>query len=593
MQLAAVSFQRKRTFNTHFVSTEPQPIASSPQLTATRKSRDLTRFAMVVGALLLFNFVGQRLFFRLDLTEEKRYTMSDATKQLLENLKEPVTVTVYLDGDFPPAFRRLQQAVRETLNEMQVYGGANLHYVFVDPSAASTEKARNEYYATLLKKGLRPTNLGANENGKRVEKIIFPWATVAAGGKEQPVLLLRGNQAAPSDVRLNQSIEGLEYELASAIRKLSPGQRKRIGVLEGHGELSNAEAGDIIGSLQQYYDVFRVDLTKARPQDLSSLSAIIVAKPATAYTEPEKFKLDRFITQGGNALFFVDAMRVNLDSANRGGMLSFPLPLNLDDLLFKYGVRINPDLMLDLNSGVIPLVTGTLGEKPKVEPMPWQFYPLINNFSQHPITRNLDAVYTKFVSSLDTVKATGIRKTPLMFTSRYTRVLPSPVPVNLNDARLEPDQKLYKQRFMPVAYLLEGQFKSLYANRAEPGTTQFQPAQSAQARPSKVLVLSDGDFIRSELDPKTGRPFRLGFDRMANTEFANRELVLNAVDYMLDESGLIAVRGKQITLRPLDKLKVAEQRSRWQALNLVVPLALLGVFGAVRAWRRKQRYASF
>ncbi|MCB2379149.1 gliding motility-associated ABC transporter substrate-binding protein GldG [Hymenobacter sp. BT635] len=570
--------------------------SDTPELSApatSRKRRDLLRFLAVIGALLLLNFLAQQFFFRLDLTQEKRYTMAPATKQLLSTLKQPVTVTVYLDGDFPPGFRRLQQSVRETLNEMQVYGGSNLHYVFVDPSAAGSEKARNEYYASLIKKGLRPTNLGANENGKRVEKIIFPWATVAAGGKEEQVLLLRGNQAAPSDVRLNQSIEGLEYELASAVRKLNPGQRKRIGVLEGHGELSNAEAGDIIGSLQQYYDVFRVDLRKTRPQDLRTLSAIVVAKPSTPYTEPEKFKLDQFITQGGNALFFVDAMRVNLDSANRGGMLSFPLDLNLEDQLFKYGVRVNPDLLLDLNSGVIPLVTGTEGDKPKVEPMPWQFYPLINSFSKHPITRNLDAVYTKFVSTIDTVKAAGIRKTPLMFTSRYTRVLPAPVPINFNDARLEPNQKLYKESFKPVGYLLEGQFQSLYANRAEPGTSNFQSAAAANAKPSKVLVISDGDFIRSELDPKTGNPYRLGFDRLANTEFANRELVLNAVDYMLDESGLISVRGKQITLRPLDKLKVIEQKSRWQLLNLAAPLVLLGLFGALRAWRRKRRYASF
>lgn len=577
------------------MSTEQQPIANSQQLTANKaagnKRRDLLRFVAVVAGLLLLNFLGQQFFFRLDLTQEKRYTMSAATRQLLTNLKQPVTVTVYLDGDFPPPFRRLQQSVRETLNEMQVYGGSNLKYVFIDPSAASTEKARNEYYQTLFKKGLSPTNLGANENGKRVEKIIFPWATVSAGGKEQRVLLLRGNQAAPSDVRLNQSIEGLEYELASAIRKLSPGKRKLIGVVEGHGELSNTEAGDLIGSLSQFYDVYRVDLSKVR--DLRALNAVIVAKPATAYSEIEKFKLDQFITQGGNALFFVDAMRVNLDSAARTGMLSFPQPLGLDDLLFKYGVRVNADLILDLNSGVIPLVTGMEGNKPKVEPMPWQFYPLINNFSTHPITRNLDAVYTKFVSTMDTVKATGIRKTPLFFTSRYSRVLPSPVPVNLNDARLEPDRKLYKDKFKPVAYLLEGQFSSLYANRAEPGTTRFQPATSPQAKPAKVLVVSDGDFVRSDLDPKTGQPFRLGFDRLANTEFANRELVLNAVDYMLDETGLISVRGKQITLRPLDKLKVIEQRSRWQLLNLVAPLVLLGVFGAVRAWRRKRRYASF
>jgi len=574
------------------VSTEQRPTANSSQLTAKRKQRDLLTFAAIVGGLLLFNFVAQRFFFRLDLTEEKRYTMSPATKALLRDLKQPVTITVYLTGDFPPAFRRLEQGVRETLTEFQVYGGANLTYLFIDPSAGSTEAARNQFYQSLFKKGLKPTNLGATENGKRVEKIIFPYAVVSVGAVDKPVLLLRGNQAAPADVRLNQSIEGLEYELASTIRTLVPALRKRIGVVEGHGELTNAQAGDMLGSWQQQYDVFRVTLSKV--QDLSALDAIVVAQPKTPYSEAEKFKLDQFITRGGRALFFIDALRVDLDSVSRNGAaLATPYNLNLDDLFFKYGLRVNQNLLLDLNSGQIPLVTGRDGDKPKIEPMPWQLYPLINRFSPHPITRNLDAVYLKFTGSLDTVKAIGIRKTALLTTSRYTRALPAPVPINFNDARLEPNPKLYQKGFQPVGYLLEGQFPSLFANRARPGTLQFQPPVPTNARPSKILVLADGDFIRSEIDPKTGNPFRLGFDRLANTEFANRELVLNATDFLLDETGLIAVRGKQITLRPLDKVRLAEQRRRWQLLNLGAPLALLGAFGAVRAWRRKRRYAGF
>jgi gliding-associated putative ABC transporter substrate-binding component GldG len=559
---------------------------------ASRKRRDLLTFAAILGLLLLFNFTAQRFFFRLDLTEEKRYTMSDATKKLLRDLKQPVTITVYLTGDFPPAFRRLEQGVRETLTEFQVYGGANLNYIFIDPSAASTEAARNAFYQSLLKKGLKPTNLGATENGKRVEKLIFPYAVVSVGGKDKPVLLLRGNQAAPADVRLNQSIEGLEYELASTIRTLVPALRKRIGVIEGHGELTNVQAGDMLGTWQQQYDVFRVTLSKVK--DLRALDAVVVAQPKTPYTEDEKFKLDQFITQGGRALFFVDALRVDLDSVSRNGAsLATPYNLNLDDLFFKYGLRLNQNLLLDLNSGQIPLVTGMDGNKPKIEPMPWQLYPLINKFSPHPITRNLDAVYLKFTGNLDTVKAKGIRKTLLMTTSRYTRVLPAPVPINFNDARLEPNPKLYQKGFQPIAYLLEGQFTSLFANRARPGTLQFQPEKSPDAKPSKVLVIADGDFIRSDVDPKTGNPYRLGFDRLANTEFANRELVLNATDYLLDETGLIAVRGKQITLRPLDKVKLAEQRRLWQLLNIGAPLALLGLFGALRVWRRKRRYASF
>lgn len=558
----------------------------------SRKQQDVLRFVGILGLLLLFNFAAQRFFFRLDLTEEKRYTMSAATKKLLQELKQPVTITVYLTGDFPPAFRRLEQGVRETLTEFQVYGGANLTYVFVDPSAAGTETGRNQFYSALFKKGLKPTNLGATENGKRVEKIIFPWAVVSVGGHDKNVLLLRGNQAAPADVRLNQSIEGLEYELASTIRTLAPGPRRRIGVVQGHGELTNAEAGDILGAWQQQYDVYRVNLSQVA--DLGSLDALVVAKPKTAYTEPEKFKLDQFITHGGRAMFFLDALRVDLDSVSRNGAaLATPYALNLDDLLFKYGLRLNPNLLLDLNSGQIPLVTGMEGNKPKIEPMPWQLYPLINRFSPHPITRNLDAVYLKFVGNLDTVKAVGIRKTPLLTTSRYTRVLPAPVPINFNDARLEPNPKLYQSGFQPIGYLMEGRFSSLFANRVEPGTMRYQPEQDAKAKPSKVLVIADGDFIRSDLDPKTGRPFRLGFDRLANTEFANRELVLNATDYLLDETGLIAVRGKQITLRPLDKVKLAEQRLRWQLLNLGAPLVLLAAFGALRVWRRKRRYAAF
>ena len=565
--------------------------ATIPAL-SSRKQRDLLMFVAILGGLLLFNFIAQRFFFRLDLTEEKRYTMSPATKTLLRDLKQPVTITVYLTGDFPPAFRRLEQGVRETLTEFQVYGGANLNYIFIDPSAASTEAARNQFYQSLIKKGLKPTNLGATENGKRVEKIIFPYAVVSVGGKDKSVLLLRGNQTAPADVRLNQSIEGLEYELASTIRTLVPALRKRIGVVEGHGELTNVQAGDMLGTWQQQYDVFRVTLSKVK--DLSALDAIVVAQPKTPYSEDDKFKLDQFIIRGGRAMFFVDALRVDLDSVTRNGVaLATPYNLNLDDLFFKYGLRLNQNLLLDLNSGQIPLVTGMDGNKPKIEPMPWQLYPLINKFSSHPITRNLDAVYLKFVGSLDTVKATGIRKTALMTTSRYTRVLPAPVPINFNDARLEPNPKLYQKGFQPVAYLLEGPFTSLFANRARPGTLQFQPEKPANAKPSKILVLADGDFIRSEIDPKTGNPYRLGFDRLANTEFANRELVLNATDFLLDETGLIAVRGKQITLRPLDKVKLAEQRRRWQLLNLGAPLVLLGLFGALRAWRRKRRYAGF
>ena len=562
------------------------------------RRRDLLQFAGVIAGLLLLNFIAQKFFFRVDLTEEKRYTMAPATKQLLSELKQAVTVTVYLTGDFPPAFRRLEQGVRETLTEMQVSGGANLNFVFIDPSAAGTEAARNQFYQALFKQGLKPTNLGANENGKRVEKIIFPWAVVQAGGQRRNVLLLRGSQVVAPEQRLNQSIEGLEYELASAIRQVAPpgGARRRLGIVTGHGELPNIELADILAAWSQNYDVFRVDLTRV-PDLRGNLDAVVVAKPTGPYSELEKYRLDQFITHGGRALFFVDALRVDLDSVSRNGAaLATPYNLNLDDLFFRYGLRLNPNLLLDLNCGQIPLVTGMSGNKPKIEPLPWQLYPLINRFSPSPITRNLDAVYLKFAGNIDTVKAAGIRKTALLTTSRYTRVLPAPVPINFNDARLEPKPQLYQKGFQPVGYLLEGRFRSLFANRAVPGTTRYEPDQNPNAQPSKLVVISDGDFLRNDVDakgPEGPRPLRLGYDRLAQTEFANRELILNATDYLLDETGLIAVRGKQITLRPLDKVQLAQSRRGWQLLNLGAPLGLLAAFGAARAWRRRRRYARF
>ena len=407
---------------------------------------------------------------------------------------------MYLTGDFPPAFRRLEQGVRETLTEFQVYGGANLNYIFIDPSAGSTEAARNAFYQTLFKKGLKPTNLGATENGKRVEKIIFPYAVVSVGGHDKSVLLLRGNQAAPADVRLNQSIEGLEYELASTIRTLVPALRKRIGVVEGHGELTNVQAGDMLGTWQQQYDVFRVTLSKVK--DLSALDAIVVAQPKTPYSEDDKFKLDQFITQGGRAMFFVDALRVDLDSVSRNGVaLATPYDLNLDDLFFKYGLRLNQNLLLDLNSGQIPLVTGMDGNKPKIEPMPWQLYPLINKFSPHPITRNLDAVYLKFVGNMDTVQARGIRKTALMSTSRYTRVLPAPVPINFNDARLEPNPKLYQNR-LPAGGLPARRPVHLALRQPRPARHPAVPARKAAQRQAQQ---NPGHF-RRRLHPLRHRP---------------------------------------------------------------------------------------
>ncbi|MDQ3290832.1 MAG: gliding motility-associated ABC transporter substrate-binding protein GldG [Bacteroidota bacterium] len=557
--------------------------------TKSRKSRDITQFLVLTGVVILLNLLSGFYFIRYDLTEDKRYTMAPATKQLLQNLPRPVHVDVYLEGEFPTGFKRLQAAVRETLEEFRVYS-SNFSYSFIDPSAGTDLKKRNQLYTNLALKGIQPTNLFAMEGDKKVEKLVFPGAIVTAAGKEEPVMLLKGNQAASPDERLNQSIEGLEFELASAIRKLASTNRKRIGLVDGHGELSNMEAADFINSLQKYYDVYRVDLNKV--PSLQTLSALVIARPTKPFSEVEKYKLDQFIMRGGKALFFIDAVNAELDSIRLQGYFALPYTLNLDDLLFKYGARVNANLVQDINSGQIPIVTGRYGNQPQTQLMNWRYFPLINTFSPNPITRNLDAVYGKFVSTIDSVRVKGIKKTPLLFTSRYTKILTPPITISLNEARVNIKPQLYNKGPQPVGYLLEGSFTSVFTNRPLP---EGLPANTGQGistgKPAKIVIFSDGDLIRNEVNPKNNQPYELGYDRFMRTRFANKDLVMNTMEYLLDESGLINVRSKQITLRPLDRIRIKDERQRWQILNLVGPLFLLVLFGLIKYYLRRRKFA--
>ena len=402
-------------------------------------------------------------------------------------------------------------------------------------------------------------------------------------------MLLKGNQAAAPDERLNQSVEGLEYELASAIRQLTRKRKKRIGFIEGHGELSILQTADLISTLQKNYEVYRVNLGQV--PDLKALDAILVAKPLLPYTEAEKFKIDQFIVRGGKALFFLDPVSIELDSIRTAGTVAFPLDQNLQDLLFKYGVRVNGNLVQDINSGQIPMVVGMLGNQPQTQLMNWRYYPVINGFSQHPITRNLDAVYGKFVSTIDTVRAAGIRKQPLMITSPYSRVVTAPVEVRLEEARQPVDPQQFRAGPQLVGILLEGRFRSVFTNRPLPpevAGSAFLP----QGKAGQVIVVSDGDLVRNDVNGKTMQPYRLGFDRYSGATFANRDFVVNSMDYLLDGASLISLRSKQIKLRPLDRVKAGEEKQKWQLINLVLPLVVLVLYGLFRYYRRRRRYGA-
>lgn len=546
---------------------------------------------LIIGGIILLNIAASFVFFRLDLTEEKRYSLSDATQSLLENLaaedSTDVFVKVYLDGEeLPGGFERLKRAVTETLEEFKVYGGTNINYKFINPNAETDKKKREEFYVELAKKGINPTRVVDTKNGRQVENIIFPYALVSAGRYEVPVLLLKGTQGKTAEEKLNQSNENVEYELATAIRKLTLKERKKIGLLTEFTKLKPINFSDLIASLQERYDLFFID-AKSSPS-FQGLDALILPKPDLPVDDSTKYKIDQFVMGGGNALFFVDGLKV--DSVDLEGSFAQPLDLNLTDLFFKYGVRVNSNIIKDgASCALIPLVVGDLGDKPNIQPVPYRYFPLINNFGKSLITNNLDLIFSRYAASIDTVRADGVSKIPLLMTSPYTKILNAPAFVTFNDAQTDTEQAEYKGGVKTIAYLLEGKFQSLYKNRLLPNDPKFADFK-AESQPTKIIVCSDGDLIVNEVSQKTGNPLPLGYDKTSQHLFGNKDFVMNAIDYLIDEDGVIQAKGKEVKLRPLDKLRTRDERTLWQILNIGLPVGLVLIFGFILQWWRKRNY---
>lgn len=563
---------------------------SHKQYSGTQKKiESLLRFGIVLVLLLIGNVLAQDYFFRLDLTEDKRYTLSEPSKDMLRGLEDVVYVDVYLEGEVPGGFKRLQRSIRETLEEFRTYAGANIQYTFIDPTQAVSQGARNEFYRSLAVKGIQPTNIVDDEEGGRTEKLIFPGAVVSYGGREQGVMLLRGNQAASPEEKLNQSVEEVEYALASAIQELSRGERFHIGWITGHGELDSILVQSVQQAISQEYVLEEVSLATA--ENLQRYNALVLAKPRQAFNEQEKVALDQYLLKGGTGLFFIDKVLVDMDSAGGQGTLGVPLELNLDDLLFRYGIRINGNLVQDLSSGAYPVVVGNMGDQPQVRMLRWPFFPVLNNYGPSAIVRNLDATYSKFVSSIDTVKAEAITRTPLILTSQYTRTFDAPVRVSINDLRRELNPDQYRQGVLPVAYMLEGTFPSLYRNRILP--EGVNPQGMLEQGNSKLIVVADGDFPANEINFRTGEPYPLGFAPFTQQTFANQQFIMNALAYLTNENGLILARNKQVQIRPLDPIQAAEERLFWQVLNLGGPVLLIILLGVAFTIIRKRRYTRF
>ncbi|MCW5911753.1 MAG: gliding motility-associated ABC transporter substrate-binding protein GldG [Cyclobacteriaceae bacterium] len=553
----------------------------------SKRTGDLLLLANVLVWVVMLNVLASFWFFRLDLTEEKRYTIQPQTRALLQSLEDELFVEVFLEGkDLNPEFRRLQKSIRETLDEFRIYSGNRVKFVFTDPLQANNERARNEFIADLNARGVSPRNVIETRNGERVEKFVFPGALVSYQGFETGVMLLRGNRAQ----NINQSIEEIEFELANAIHKLSNTDRKRIGLLRGHGELDSLEFASFNNALLEQYDVFKVSLN--RKTTLTGYDLIIVAKPTQPFNEQDKYKLDQYIMRGGKVLFLLDRLDADMSRASEEEYFAFPYDLNLDDQLFKYGVRINPDLIQDRVSGRYPVVVGGDRNQPQIMQLEWPFFPLANQYAAHSVTRNLDATLFRFASSIDTVKATGVVKTPLVYSSVYARKMVAPVKVTVNDLRRQMRDEAFTSGPIAMGYLLEGKFTSLYKNRFAPEGVDAGGFREESA-PTKIVVIADGDLARNDVNPRDGNPQPLGLDPFTQYTFSNQDLLLNTVAFMLDENGLIKARNKEVKVRPLDKIRIKNERTFWQALNLGLPVVVLIVFGFARAYWRRLKYSRF
>lgn len=542
---------------------------------------------LIVLGILFLNLIGTWFFFRADLTEDKRYSLSDAAKILVEQLESPIDVELYLAADdLPGGWERLKNATQETLDELKYYAGENLSYRFVNIDEIVDENQKAALLDTLFANGVRPTNIFDRSGGKKTENLVFPYARLSYEGKSEYVLLLKANGSLAPQEKLNQSTENVEYALATAIKNLTIKERKKVGLLTEFTKLKPINFSGLISSLQSYYDLYILD-TKAS-ESFAGLDAIILPKPDYKLDDSTKFKIDQFIMHGGKALFFVDGLKI--DSIGLNGSFAQVNDLSLDDMFFKYGIKLNKDLVKDgLSSAKVPLVVGQVGDQPQIQPVPYPYFPLINNFGDSPITKNLDMLYTRFVSTIDTVNTPRIKKTALLKTSPYTKISLAPALVTYDIARIETDNKTYNDGEQTIAYLLEGSFTSLYKNQILPQDKRMEYFL-AEGEPSKVLVVADGDIIVNDVDQRKNEPFELGFDRIDQHKYGNEDFLLNAMAYLIDEEGVIVAKNKEIKLRPLDEVKVREKRNQILLIGLVLPSLIVVLLGLVRGLLWKKKY---
>jgi len=561
------------------------------------KKNNLKNLFTIIGFLVVVNFAGNFFFKRFDLTADKRYTLSATSLNIIKEVKQPLYVDVFLEGNFPGEFKKLQTETQQLLGEFKAYN-SNIIFQFVNP--LEKEENREQIMQKFYDRGLTPLNVTMNEKGKQTQEVVFPWAVVTYGNKSTKVPLLKNMMGASTAQKVVSSVQHLEYAFANSFNTVSKKREKKIAIIKGNGEMADRNIADFLKSVRENYYIgpFTLDSVAKSPNNtlkaLKKYDLAVIAKPTEAFTDDEKEVLDQFVMQGGKTLWLVDQVNMEMDSLlNTGANLAFPRDLNLNDMFFKYGIRIKPDLIKDVMATPISLATGQEGSGTQYTKFPWIYSPMIypvdnkDKSKISPIVSNLDGLKFEFTNPIELLK-NDIKKTVLLQSSPYSKSVGTPTEINLKIVQERPDQKEFTGKGnLPVAVLLEGKFHSVYQNRVLP----FKENNFLSlGKENKMIVISDGDVVKNQLD-KNYQPLELGFDKWTNNLYANKEFMMNCVNYLLDDNGLINIRSKEVNLPILDTQKVTEEYSLSQIITVGFPIVILAVFGLLFTFLRKRKYS--
>lgn len=556
------------------------------------KKANLKKLLVIIGILIAVNIVGHFFFKRFDLTADHRYTLSETSLNIVKGVKEPLYVDVFLEGNFPGEFKKLQTETRQLLEEFKAYN-SNIVFDFVNPLEDGNE---TETMQQFIDRGLTPINVTLDDKGKQTQEVVFPWAVVTYGNKSTKVPLLKNMMGASTAEKIVSSVQHLEYAFANGFNTVSKAKEKKIAIIKGNGEMHELLIADFLKSVRENYYIgpFTLDSVAVSPQNtikaLKKYDLAIIAKPTETFSDEEKQVLDQFVMNGGKTLWLIDQVAMEMDSlyTETGSNLAYPRDLNLNDMFFKYGIRIKPELIKDLQASPIALATGKEGSATQYTQFPWLYSPAIFPEIKHPIVSNLDMMKFEFVNPIEILR-NDINKTVLLSSSKYSKPVGTPIEVNLNMVGEQPDPKEFSQNqgSMPVAVLLEGKFKSVYQNRVLPFEDKtFSP----NGKETKMIVISDGDVVKNNLD-KNYQPLELGYDKWTNKMYANKEFMMNCVNYLLDDNGLINIRSKEVDLPLLNTEKVYENYTQSQIITVGLPIVILSLFGIVFTFLRKRKYS--